>query len=104
MWFDWRKEGTLLAGGGYDQIVKIYDTRAGKIIKNIDGLHEGNSLVDDSEEKLLCEITAGPITCVRWNSAGKLIATASWDGTVKIIDFANPNQVLYSGETTELSK
>lgn len=38
------------------------------------------------------------ITCVRWNPSGDLLASTSWDGSVKAIDFKT-GKIIVRGES-----
>ena len=62
--------------------MKIFDRRQGKIIKCLNNIH------------------SGPINCVRWDPLGNRLVTASYDRSVKVIDFAN-EKVIYTGETDD---
>ena len=50
-----------------------------------------------------CLIIIDLVTCVRWESSGKTVATASWDKTAKIFDFAT-GKMLYREETSDGGK
>ena len=43
------------------------------------------------------------INCVRWDREGQRLASASRDGTVKIIDFAS-GKIFYTDATPDSSK
>ena len=43
------------------------------------------------------------INCVRWNSTGDLLATASWDQSMKVIDFST-GKIIHSKTTPDESK
>ena len=47
--------------------------------------------------------TKGDINCVRWDSNGERLASASEDKTVKMIDLAS-EKVIYTGATSDSSK
>lgn len=86
-WIDtcWSDEN-LLATGGEDKIVKVFDRRAGKIVKSFPrNIHEDY------------------INCVRWNSNGTTIATASDDQSIKVLDFKT-GKLLLLGKTIDDSK
>lgn len=46
-WIDWHKEGNLLVCGGVNN-VKVYDKRAGDIIKVFPEIHDGNIILYSS--------------------------------------------------------
>ena len=53
---------------------------------------------------VLCGIYClGAITCVRWDLSGERLASTSYDGTVKVLDFAS-EKVIYAGKTEDRSK
>ena len=43
------------------------------------------------------------INCVRWEQNGKRLASASYDGIVKVLDFAS-GKLAYKGNTVDESK
>lgn len=46
MWIDWRRDGNLVACAGEGRNIKIYDRRAGSIVRSFNMLHNGeNNLV-----------------------------------------------------------
>ena len=47
--------------------------------------------------------TKDRIYCVRWDSKGERLVSASLDNTVKIIDFIS-GKICYAGTTTDSSK
>ena len=46
---------------------------------------------------------ADDIACVRWDLSGKSLASASFDETAKVLDFAS-GKIAYSGNTIDGSK
>lgn len=58
-------DGRLLVSGSHDKKVGIWDVQSGRLVKLLDG-HEGVVLRVDM------------------NSSGTLIASISWDGTVRL--------------------
>ena len=88
----------LLASGGYDKNIKIYDRRVSKIVKTIDDIHSGNiclaisSMLHIQYNRYL----KGLIHCVRWNPSGDLLATASSDKSAKVVDFKT-GKIIHSG-------
>ena len=45
LWIDvYQNDGNLLASGGTDKNIKIFDKRESKVIKTFDGVHAGKNL------------------------------------------------------------
>lgn len=40
-WIEWRYDGNLLASCGADKVIKIFDKREGKVVKNFHSVHRG---------------------------------------------------------------
>ena len=66
-WIDCHQDGKLLASGGYDNAIKIFDRREGKIAKELNSY-------------------SGWIYSVRWHSDGIHLASAAQGTTAKLID------------------
>ncbi len=125
VWIDvCQSNGNLLASGGQDSIIKIFDKRGSKIVKTFQGVHSSKELhsifvfirywgfvccliclififylqFDDS-----FEITLDAVVCVRWNPSGDMIASSSWDKTAKLLDFKT-GKVLHTGTNSDESK
>ena len=98
-WTHWidvcQNDGNLLASGGNDNNIKIFDKRESKIIKTFDDIHSGNNL------DVLNFIPSAEF--VRWSPSGDKLASASDDTTVKLLDFKT-GKVLYTGNTSDGSK
>lgn len=45
----------------------------------------------------------GQINCVRWDSSGNFLATASEDGTAKVLDLKS-EKIIYTGTSGDNSK
>ena len=97
-----QNDGNLLASGGEDKNINIFDKRESKIIKTFDSVHSGNNL-DLFKKLTLNYCSLDYIYCVRWSPSGDKLATASQDKTVKLLDFKT-GKVLYTGITSERSK
>ena len=97
-----QNDGNLLASGGEDKNINIFDKRESKIIKTFDSVHSGNNL-DLFKKLTLNYCSLDDIYCVRWSPSGDKLATASQDKTVKLLDFKT-GKVLYTGITSDRSK
>lgn len=116
----------MLVAGGQDRSIKIYDRREAKMVRIFDKIHTGKKAVNfiiqlaqytkDSKNFSLFILflnqkmpiqhlltTLGEINCVRWNSQGDKVASASSDQTVQLIDFKTGKAVL-AGTTTDESQ
>lgn len=62
---DWSADGSMIASGGLDHTVKLWDVATGALLETI----------TDSDEM---------IASVRWSPNGSLLAASSWDGIVRI--------------------
>ena len=99
----------LLAFGGQDKIVKIFDKRESKIVKTFDSIHTGKIIrLDDYFlhwsfcliAEWIITLFLASINCVRWDPIGCSLASASEDKTVKLLDFKT-GKVLYTGTTSD---
>jgi WD40 repeat protein len=61
----WNREGTRIASGGVDKLVRIWDAGTGRLVNTLYG-------------------HIGFIGSVEWNPQRDLLATASSDGTIRI--------------------
>jgi WD40 repeat protein len=73
---DWNPDGALLATGGEDRTVKIWDTRTYQLVSS-HALHQA------------------VVGSVAWSVDGKRLASAGWDQTILIMDHRSGN-VLHS--------
>lgn len=46
------------------------------------------------------EITVAWISCVRWDRSGNMLASVSWDGTVKLLE-SRIEKVVYAKSTSD---
>ena len=84
-WIDCREDGNLLATAGDDKDVKIYDKRLNKIVKKYHNLHSGKySEMIWTKNNITLIVDA--IQTVRWNANGSMLATASRDSSIQLLD------------------
>ena len=105
-WIDvCQKNGNLLALGdrGMNKNVMIYDKRESKIIRTFEDIHTSNILMCSLIIPTSNAYIVGAINCVRWNSSGDLLASASFDKTIALVDFKTGKK-LYTGKTSDGSK
>jgi WD40 repeat protein len=100
-------DGVLVASGGYDRAVVVWEARSGRIVRRIE-VHKGlvNGLdwspdgrwlataSSDRTARILAPVTGverarlvghtDDVSAVRFSPDGRLVATASFDGTVRI--------------------
>lgn len=91
----------MLALGGQDNDVKIFDKRESKVVKYFDGIHTGRTLsfsYSVISDMYLYPSSLDCVGCVRWSSLGDMLASASNDETVKLLDFKT-GKVQYTGTT-----
>ena len=101
-WIDvCQSDGNLLASGGYDLNVKIFDKRESKIVQTFDDIHDGNifELFNISFLTSICD-SLGTIFCVRWSPSGDMLASASRDTSVALLDF-KAGKKLWTGITED---
>ena len=94
----------MLALGGDDRNVKIFDKRESKIVQTFDDIHQGNIL--DLLNKLLLTSNRSfiePIYCVRWSQNDGMLASASGDGTAAVLD-SKTGKKLFTGNTSDKGK
>ena len=102
-WIDvCQSDGNMLASGDSNKQLKIFDKRKSKIVQTFDGIHTGNFcfifLINHSN----CYYIEF-IHCVRWSPSGDMIASASADKTVALVDFKTGKK-LYTGKTSDKGK
>ena len=88
-------------------MINIYDKRNSQIVKTFKDIHSSKKityLVLASELMHYMKfIYIDWITCVRWDEKGERLASASYDRTAKVLDFAS-EKVIYTGKTADESK
>ena len=92
----------MIASGGVDSNIKIYDHRNSKIMRIFEDLHSGKR----KKYKIVItkiDNTLDSICCVRWSRSGDLLASASYDKTAKLLDFKT-GKVIYTGDSPNDSK
>lgn len=95
----------MVASGGKDENIKIFDKRNSKIVKIFDAknsskfFHLVNSFILIDIFDNITEI----LNCVRWSPSGDMLAAASRDNAAKLFDF-NTGKVLYTGSESNGSK
>ena len=93
----------MLAAGGWDNNVKIFDKRESKIVQTFDGIHTSNSFLFNEWFLTSYCYFIGFIYCVRWSPSGDMIASTSFDNTVQLLDFKT-GKTIYTGNTSEGGK
>lgn len=93
-------DGNLLASGGEDKNIKIFDRCESSIVKISTELHSSRPITFNFVK--LCLSNIEEINCVRWHSSGTLLATASADSTAKVLDIKTED-VVYTGTTSDQS-
>ena len=84
----------LLATVGTDCNVEIFGRRESTIVRTIDSIHYGNNCKIIFFLIIKTISSQGHIFCVRWSPNGEQLTTASYDGTVKLLDFDTGKVVL----------
>ena len=96
-----QSNGNLLASCGESKKVVIFDKRKAQIVQNFDNIHNGNILLLVTDSPLTHNHhLKGSITCVRWSPSGDMFATASFDGTIALVDFKTGKK-LYTGYNSD---
>ena len=93
----------MLAASGNDKNVKIFDKRESKIVNTFDGIHKGNIFLFNKLFLTSYCYYLDIISCVRWSPSGDMLASASWDQTVALLDFKTGKKI-YTGNTPGESK
>ena len=83
--------------------MKIFDKRESKIVKTFDGIHTSNIFFFNKLFRTYTCFSIGQINCVRWSPSGDMLASASGDKTVALLDFKTGKK-LYTGNTSDGSK
>ena len=89
----------MLAAGGDDKNVKIFDKRESKIVQTYDDIHIGNIFLFN-KYFWFYSLFLDSINCVRWSPSGDMIASASADSTVQLLDF-NTGKKLYTSDESK---
>ena len=94
----------MLALGGKDKQVKIFDKRKSQVVKAFDGVHTSNLfyLFNKSFLNSNCYFL-DQINYVRWSPSGDMLASASYDQTVALLDFKTGKK-LCTGNTSDGGK
>ena len=81
--------------------IKIFDKREAKVVQTFDGIHKRNifEMVFFTPKLLILDW----INCVRWSPSRDMLATASNDRKVSLLDFKT-GKVLYTEKTSDDSK
>ena len=93
----------MLAVGGQDKNVKIFDKRESKIVHTFDDIHTRNIFLFNKSFLTSNCYYIGGIYCVRWSPSGDMLASSSDDTTVALLDFKTGKR-LYTGKTPDNSK
>lgn len=102
-WIEWRRDGALLACATDNKAIKILDQRHGKIVKSFENFHDGKFFCQLEVMLIIYyEQSAGFTNSVKWNHNGNLLAFASSDGTMKVLNFDN-GKIIYNLKTPDES-
>ena len=93
----------MLAAGGDDRTVKIFDKRESKIVQTYDDIHIGNIFLFNKSFLTSNCYYIDEINCVRWSPSGDMLVSSSGDKTVALLDFKTGKK-LYTGKTTDNRK
>ena len=93
----------MLATGGEDKNVKIFDKRKSQIVQTFDGIHTGTIFLFNKSFLTSNCYYIDAISCVRWSPSGDMLASSSDDKTVALLDFKTEKK-LYTGKTADDSK
>ena len=76
-----------MATGGEETDVQIFDKRESNIVRKTFNIHTGNIFILFNKPFLTSDrYYIDFINCVRWSPSGDMIASASWDKTVVLLD------------------
>jgi WD40 repeat protein len=76
-------DGKLLASGGWDKVVRLWDSKTGKQVRTLSGLR------------------GTAVRSLSFSPDGKILAAGVWDDVVRIWDVASGRQVRQLGKKTE---
>ena len=93
----------MLAAGGTNKNVTIFDKRESKFVQTFDGIHTSNIVLFNRSFLTSNCYYIDLISCVRWSPSGDMIATASDDTTAALLDFKTGKN-LYTGNTSDRRK
>lgn len=94
-WIDvCQSNGNLLASGGSSE-TRIFDKRKSKIVNTFKDIHASKRQLN-----LIFITLPERINCVRWSPNGDMLASASHDTKVKLLD-VKTGKVLYTGKTSD---
>ena len=93
----------MLATGGKDEKVKIFDKRESKIVHTFAGNHTSNVFLFNKSYLTSNCYYIDYINCVRWSPSGDKLASSSDDTTVALLDFKT-GKWLYTGKTPDNSR
>lgn len=98
-WIDCHYEGNLVAAGASDGTIRVYDSRQNTIVRHFK-IHKGRIYIYEviRQTHRYKEF----VRTVKWDASGDRIATACFDNTAKLVDFAT-GKVLLSGLTADNS-
>ena len=94
----------MLASSSGEKKVKIFDKRKSKIVQSFDSIHRGKYFLFNNKSFLTSNCYhLDTINCVKWSPSGDMLASASDDKTVALLDFKTGKK-LYTGKTSDRSK
>ena len=93
-WIRWKPEDVLIACAGISGSLLIYDSRTHKLEKTFQNLHSSNQCALMSLTLFFPSNSEVAIKTLSWSHCGNLIATASEDTSVKVVDFASEKTVV----------
>ena len=100
-WIDvCQSNGNLLASGGCDRTIKIFDKRKSMFVQTFDSIRTQGIFFNLFNKLLLFQLV-GSINCVRWSPSGDMLASAS--AAPVLWDFKT-GKLLYTGEIPKTRK